>query len=111
MIRTSWMTSAASAKAYYRSSDYYASAPGEWLGKGAALLGLEGPARPEQFDALADNLDPRTGLPLTTYTREGRRVGLDVTFNSTKSVGIARELAGPGNAGDPRVEEAHREAV
>ena len=36
---------------------------------------------------------------------------MDLTFNSTKSVGIARELAGPDNAGDPRIEEAHREAV
>ena len=111
MIRTSWMTSASAAKAYYRSSDYYASTPGEWLGKGAKMLGLEGATSPEQFDSLADNLDPRTGLPLTGRTVEGRRVGLDMTFNSTKSVGIARELAGPDNAGDPRIEEAHREAV
>lgn len=111
MIRTHWMTSSAAAKAYYRQSDYYATTPGEWLGSGAKMLGLEGATSPEQFDSLADNLDPRTGLPLTTYTRDGRRVGLDMTFNSTKSVGIARELGGPDNAGDPRIEQAHREAV
>src|SRR4051812_48280714 len=105
------MTSSAAAKAYYRSSDYYATCPGDWLGKGAEMLGLTGNTSPEQFDSLADNLDPRTGQPLTTYTRDGRRVGLDMTFNSTKSVGIARELAGPDNAGDPRIEAAHREAV
>lgn len=111
MIRTHWMSSAAAAKKYYRSSDYYASTPGEWLGKGAALLGLTGTTSPEQFDSLADNLDPRTGTPLTARTVDGRRVGLDMTFNSTKSVGIARELAGADNAGDPRIEQAHREAV
>jgi hypothetical protein len=75
------------------------------------MLGLEGEARAEDFDRLCDNLHPQTGLPLTTHTRDCRRVGMDLTFNSTKSVGIARELGGPDNAGDPRVEEAHREAV
>jgi conjugative relaxase-like TrwC/TraI family protein len=105
------MTSSAAAKAYYRQSDYYATTPGEWLGSGAKRLGLDDRTSPEQFDSLADNLDPRTGKSLTTYTRDKRRVGLDMTFNSTKSVGIARELAGPENAGDPRIEEAHREAV
>ncbi len=111
MIRTSWMTSAAAAKSYYRSTDYYASVPGDWLGKGAKLLSLTGDAQVEQFDRLADNLHPLNGEQLTTYTRDGRRVGMDMTFNATKSVSIARELAGPGNAGDPRIEQAHREAV
>jgi len=36
---------------------------------------------------------------------------MDFTFNSTKSVGLARELAGADNTGDPCIEEAHREAV
>jgi len=111
VLRTHWLTSSAAAKAYFRQSDYYAATPGEWLGKGAERLGLHGPARAEDFDKLCDNLNPRTGLPLTTYTRDNRRVGMDLTFSSTKSVGIVRELAGPGNAGDPKVEEAHREAV
>jgi conjugative relaxase-like TrwC/TraI family protein len=75
------------------------------------MLGLQGEARKEDFFALCDNLDPRTGLPLTTYTRDGRRVGIDLNFNSTKSVGIVRELAGENNQGDDRVEVAHREAV
>ena len=51
MIRTHWMQSASAAKAYYRQSDYYASTPGEWLGKGAKMLGLEGATSPEQFDS------------------------------------------------------------
>lgn len=36
---------------------------------------------------------------------------MDFAFNSTKSVGIARELAGIDNAGDARTEQTHREAV
>lgn len=111
MLRTHWMVSATVATAYYRNSDYYASVPGDWLGKGSPLLGLSGEAKADDFDKLADNLHPQTGEPLTTYTREGRRVGLDMTFNATKSVSIARELAGGLNAGDHRIEQAHREAV
>ena len=105
------MKSAKAAKGYFAKTDYYASCPGDWLGKGAERLGLRGTADPTRFHALADNLDPRTGRTLRPHAREGDRVGCDFTFNSTKSVGIARELAGPGNAGDPRIEDAHREAV
>ncbi len=75
------------------------------------MLGLENPARAEDFDKLCDNIDPRTGQKLRPLAREGERVGMDLTFNATKSVSLARELAGPDNAGDPRIEEAHREAV
>jgi conjugative relaxase-like TrwC/TraI family protein len=111
MLRTHWLTSSSAAKAYFRQADYYASSPGEWLGKGAEMLGLYGPARAEDFDKLCDNIDPRTDEVLRPYARDGERVGMDFTFNSTKSVGLAREMAGFGNAGDPRIEEAHREAV
>lgn len=111
MIRTHWMLSAAAAKAYVRAADYYAASPGLWFGQEAARLGLTGQSTFEQFDALADNRHPVTGEILRPHAREDGRIGLDMTFNSTKSVGIARELAGPRNAGDPRIEEAHIEAV
>ncbi|QEH36548.1 Multifunctional conjugation protein TraI [Aquisphaera giovannonii] len=111
MLRTHWLTSPAAAKAYYKSADYYAATPGEWLGRGAEMLGLQGPANYADFEKLCDNLDPRTGELLRPHARDDGRVGMDLTFNSTKSVGIARELAGAGNAGDPRIEEAHRDAV
>ena len=101
MLRTHWVTSAAAAKAYFRQTDYYASTQGEWLGNGAKTLGLSGHARAEDFDKLCDNIDPRTGELLRPLAHRDGRIGMDLTFNSTKSVGIARELAGPGNAGDP----------
>ena len=111
MLRTSWFKSASAAKQYFRVSDYHASTPGTWMGKGAERLGLQGIADVEDFDRLCDNLDPRTGGSLTERTVANRRVGMDFTFNSSKSIGIARELAGKGNLGDPRIEDAHREAV
>jgi conjugative relaxase-like TrwC/TraI family protein len=52
-----------------------------------------------------------TGDLLRPSAREDGRVGLDMTFSSTKSVGIAREVAGAGNLGDDRIEGAHEEAV
>jgi conjugative relaxase-like TrwC/TraI family protein len=104
------MTSLAAAKAYFDSTDYYASCPGDWLGKGTEMLGLIGSDNPMQFYSLADNLDPRTGTQLTAANKDGSRVGMDLTFNSTKSVGIARTCR-TRNEGDPRIEEAHRKAL
>jgi hypothetical protein len=52
------MTSSSAAKAYFASTDYYKSCPGDWLGKGAEMLGLVGSANSDHFYSLADNLDP-----------------------------------------------------
>src|SRR5258707_6040544 len=86
-------------------------AQGERLSNGFERLDISGKTARDVFECLAFNLDPATGKVLRPKAKEGDRVGLDMTFNSTKSVGIARELAGPDNAGDPAIEEAHREAV
>lgn len=112
MLRIREIGDANAAKAYYRQSDYYLEVPGEWLGKGAARLHLVGEARQADFDALCDNLNPATGKSLTALTVEGRRVGWDFNFNSSKSVGLAREIVGAIDAGEgQRIEDAHREAV
>ena len=111
MLRTHWVTSPNAAKAYFKQTSYYGSSLAEWLGKGAETIGLSGAAKSDDFEKLCDNIDPRTGDLLRPLAHEDGRVGMDLTFNSTKSVGIVRELAGPDNAGDPRVEDAHREAV
>lgn len=111
MIRTHWMTSASAAKAYVRAADYYAATPGRWFGRLVEELGLGERSDFDQFDALADNRHPVTGETLRPHAKDGGRIGLDMTFNSSKSVGIAREIAGAANAGDPRVECAHNEAV
>ena len=111
MLTSHWVTNSAAAKAYYEQSDYYAAVTGEWLGDGAKMLGLEGTAKKTDFELLCDNINPLTGKNLTKYTKDNRRVGIDLTFSSTKSVGIVREMGGIDNLGDERVQDAHREAV
>jgi conjugative relaxase-like TrwC/TraI family protein len=105
MLRIHEIANADAAKSYYRQSDYYLDVAGEWIGKGAGRLNLRGTARQEDFEALCDNRRP-DGTPLTARTIDGRRVGWDLNFNSSKSVGLALELTG-----DLGILQAHREAV
>ena len=74
MLRIKHKTDAQAVKNYMRQSDYYLETPGDWMGKGAARLRLEGRARQDDFDVLCDNLRP-DGSPLTALTVEGRRIG------------------------------------
>ena len=112
MLRIREITDPAAAKSYYRQSDYYLEVPGDWLGEGSGRLGLQGLARQADFEALCDNINPATGRPLTSMTLDGRRVGWDFNFNSSKSVGIARELVSLFDSREgQRIEDAHREAV
>ena len=116
------------AKKYFKEhlsvGDYYAegqSVAGQWFGKGAADLGLNGITTSDEFTRLCDNLHPQTGERLTlrqktTRIEKGtdgkehetanRRVFYDFTFSPTKSVSIAA-LAGD----DHRIVEAHEQAV
>jgi conjugative relaxase-like TrwC/TraI family protein len=111
MLRIRHKTDAQAVKNYMRQSDYYLETAGDWMGKGAARLGLTGRARQEDFDALCDNLRP-DGSPLTAKTVEGRRIGYDFNFNAVKSVGIAREIIGHYDPAEgQRIEDAHRQAV
>ena len=81
--------------------DYYAEhqrVQGEWFGEGAALLGLDGKVRRDQFLALCENQHPTSGELLTqrqsTTRRDAagevanRRVFYDFTFSPPKSVSI-----------------------
>jgi conjugative relaxase-like TrwC/TraI family protein len=90
--------------------DYYlrdsAEFPGQWHGRGAQMLELSGRVDKESYFRLCDNLDPRTGEPLTPRTKADRRVSYDFTFNAPKSVTLARELGG-----DDRIDTAFRDSV
>ena len=89
MIRISQQDSASGAKRYYATADYYSEGQeivGLWGGKGAARLGLSGTVDKVAFERLCDNLDPRTGEPLTVRSRSERTVGYDFTFSVPKSV-------------------------
>ncbi len=101
-------------------SDYYAEGErvtGQWQGRGAELLGLSGKVQSEQFEALRQGHDPRSGEFLrqrhsadrtaadgSTQSR-GRNL-YDFTISAPKSVSIMAELGG-----DARLVEAHRKAV
>jgi len=112
MLRYRKIANAAAAKEYYTHSDYYLETPGEWLGIFAAELGLKGKAAQADFEAVCDNINPLTKGPLTARQKENRRVGWDFNFNSSKSVGIAREIIGLYDPAEgQRIEDAHREAV
>lgn len=109
MLRIFQNKCSAGAKTYYAQADYYSEGQeliGQWGGKAAELLGLQGTVQKEQFEALCDNLHPQTGEPLTLRTRQDRTVLYDCNYNCPKSVGIIYELTGDG-----RVFEAFQRAV
>src|SRR5271167_5040361 len=101
-------------------SDYYAEGErvtGQWQGRGAKMLGLEGEVQSDPFEALRQCVDPRSGEFLrqrhsadrtaadgTTQSR-GRNL-YDFTISAPKSVSIMAQLGG-----DARLAEAHRKAV
>jgi len=101
-------------------NDYYAEGErvvGRWHGRGAALLGLEGEVRGEDFEALRQGLDPRTGEFLRQRhgvdrigrdgeTRSQARHLYDFTFSAPKSVSLMAILGE-----DPRLRAAHMLAV
>ena len=116
------------AKKYFKEhlavGDYYAegqTVPGQWIGKGAADLGLSGVTTTDEFVRLCDNLHPQTGERLTLRQKTtridkgidgeerqaaNRRVFYDFTFSPPKSVSIAALV---GN--DARIVAAHEQAV
>ena len=113
------------AKSYFEEhlciGDYYTETErvlGEWLGKGAAKLGLADVVMQEHFLALCENLHPHSGDQLTqrqkTTRRDvdsdrdvaNRRVFYDFTISPPKSVSVAALVAG-----DERIAAAHRAAV
>lgn len=109
MIRITQQDSAKDAKRYYATADYYSEGQelvGSWGGKGAARLGLEGTVDKYSFERLCDNLDPRTGEPLTVRTRTERTVGYDFTFSVPKSVSLLYAMSG-----DQGIMDAFRSAV
>src|SRR3984957_3548726 len=107
MLRIHQIRSASDAKSYYAQTDYYGQElVGNWGGKAAARLGLEGPVTLEAFNRLCDNLDPGSGEQLTVRQKANRTVGYDFNFNAPKGVSLLYALTK-----DERVLAAFRNAV
>jgi conjugative relaxase-like TrwC/TraI family protein len=126
MLSPKTQTNLKNAKGYFEEhlsvGDYYAEGArvrGEWLGEGAALLGLSGPVGRDEFLALCENQVPGSGERLTQRQKgvrrsrssedaeeANRRVFYDFTFSPPKSVSIAA-LVTP----DERIVAAHGAAV
>lgn len=97
MLNITEQKSADGAKAYFSKSDYLFEGQelvGQWQGQAAEWLGLRGTVNKEAFDKLCDNIDPRTGEPLTAITRDGRRVGYDFTWSAPKSISVVHAQTG-----------------
>jgi conjugative relaxase-like TrwC/TraI family protein len=96
--------------------DYYAGrgeAPGRWVGRGSAAVGLSGEVAAEELGRLFDGVHPRTGESLGEpyRVRDGadRVTGWDLTFSAPKSVSAL--WATVGGAVGMEVRDAHDAAV
>ena len=110
MLRFTPIANARHAESYYAKSDggYYLGSHElgcEWLGHGAAKLGLSGRPDLEAFKRLIHGLDPHTGEQLTAKLIEDRIPGWDVTASVPKGVTTALER------GDTRVQGVIRWAM
>lgn len=101
------------AKSYFAEhlsvGDYYGEntrVQGEWLGEGAAKLGLTGVVAADDFLALCENQHPKTRNRLTQRRDAVRRIFYDFTFSPPKSVSVAALVAA-----DKRIVAAHATAV
>ena len=107
MLSVSAVRSAKGAAGYFAADNYYtageAETSGEWFGKGASLLGLEGKVDQAAFEALLEGTLPdgsRVGVA-------GRhRAGIDLTFSLPKSWSLIALVGG-----DRRIVEAYWVAV
>lgn len=101
-------------------SDYYAEGErvvGHWHGRGGELLGLAGEVKLEDFEALRQGIDPRTGgffrqrksadrMACDGTTQSHGRHLYDFTISAPKSVSVMAALGG-----DNRLIAAHQKAV
>jgi hypothetical protein len=58
-----------------QANDYYSKGEritGQWVGKGAVQMGLQGEVNPEQFEALRSNRNPVTGKQMTPRNKDTR---------------------------------------
>ena len=108
--------SVGAAVAYFKhmaQDEYYtgkgeAEADGEWDGRGAERLALEGPVSKAEFEAALNGLDPKTGASLVQTSRN-HAPGWDMTYSAPKSISVMWALSPESDRA--KIETAHRSAV
>src|SRR5580700_5204444 len=77
---------------HYSQDDYYTQGQtcvGQWIGQGAAELGLSGEVSRDDFSALLQGLRPHDGAKLVPVHANGRHAaGWDSVFSAPKSISI-----------------------
>jgi conjugative relaxase-like TrwC/TraI family protein len=95
---------------HYSQDDYYTQGQtcvGQWIGQGAAELGLSGEVSRDDFSALLQGLHPHDGSILVPVHANGRHAaGWDSVFSAPKSISIQALIGG-----DQRLTQAHEQAV
>jgi conjugative relaxase-like TrwC/TraI family protein len=119
MLTIKAMTGGETYAAHHLSNnDYYSvgeTVTGQWMGRGAQMLGLAGEVTLEQFDAVRSGVDPATGEFLRPrqsadrFDEDGKRQSTarnlyDFTISAPKAVSVQA-------IEDPRLVEAHHRAV
>ena len=102
MLRMTPISDAGRAAEYFGKGDagYYlddGDSRREWIGGGAAALGLAGTPEFAQFERLLHGLDPHSGGQLTALLTDDRLAGWDFTASLPKGVTTALEC------GDARI--------
>lgn len=108
MLSVANVRTAGGAANYFAADNYYTRADadrsGEWLGKGAQKLGLEGQVEARQFEAVLKGLLP-DGSRVGSDNRV-HRAGTDLTFSMPKSWSLLALVGG-----DKRILDAYAAAV
>ena len=108
MLSVANVRTAGGAANYFAADNYYTRADadrsGEWLGKGAAALGLVGAVDARQFEAVLKGMLP-DGSRVGSDNR-AHRAGTDLTFSMPKSWSVLALVGG-----DKRILDAYSSAV
>lgn len=107
MLSISNVSNSSAASSYYEQADDYYSkdrSPSVWSGQAAAVLGLSGEVKAEDFRAMLDGKLPNGEE--VHHAADGHRGGTDLTFSAPKSVSMQSLI---GN--DTRLLAAHETAV
>jgi len=92
--------------------EYYSGekeAPGQWIGRAAGRLGLEGEVGSVALERVLGHQHPGTGEPLADGRVQPKVVGFDATFSAPKSVSLLYAVGSPEMSN--QVRNAHDASV